>query len=982
MSAIIPISNLPTSQKVYKYQAFISYKRDPDLKIAEALQSALHRIGRPWYKPYAVRVFRDKTDVELSHKLWGTIQQGLEQSEYLILLASPQATQSHWVQKEIEWWVNNRSLEKLLIILTNGEIVWGEQDYDWQQTTSLPQLLNGKYTEVPSWLDLSWARTSEDLSLRQPQFKEAAAILSARLQGKEKADVISEDVKQYRRTRKLAWSAVTVLFLLTIMAASTAVFAFQQQKLAIQQRDLAEVRRVEAERANEAERKATQVAEDRRKVAESATEAEKKATEKAEERRKEAAQQAKIAEQQKQEAEKQTIIANQQTQEAIKARDGAEHLSYNASMNLATREFAEGKYLQGYEHLNSFLPPSSTIRDHRDFLWYHLWKENHQELRTLKRLSANELFGACSSDGKIVAVINDEGEIRLWHLGKDKDVLTLPEKASSIFEGMAISGNGKFLAVNQDSHISVWDIENRQRVKTLEDEAPAGSMAFSPDGKTLATADIFSKKTIRLWDIESGKNIGILDNKTIGLSIAFSLDGKLLAFGGGLNDDDFISIWDLASRRVIHTLKGNDKLASGPVLSLAFSPDGKALAIGGTAIRLWDITSGQLSQPMKGHSRNITSLTFSNDMKNITSGSLDGTLKLWEVADTSDSRAALLKYKTPGLTQAFSKNGRWMASGGKSRLSNDKEKLPIAIWDMNTGRTVRTLLGQDQPYPALAFSANGELLASGSDDKTIKLWDMGSGLELQTLKGHTSGVVSVAFGYYGKVLASGSWDNTVKLWEIPSGRMLHTLNGHEEGIISVAVSYDERIVASLSSDKSIMLWDVKSGQLLNVLQGHKVENNNKKDDQTSVGVDNTATIPSFYLAIYGSVIFSKDGKTLASASDDMTIKLWDVRSGRELRTLKGHVGNIASLAFSPNGRMLASGDVTGEVKLWDVLSGLELQSLKLHKSTVGALEWSEDGMVLVSGSKEGETILWRTATETEVWIQAGIESPKRKTAGK
>ena len=127
MSALTQESKLSTQQLGYKYKAFISYKRDPDLRIATALQSALHRIGRPWYKPYAMRVFRDKTDIPLSHKLWSTIQQGLEQSEYLILLASPQAaTQSPWVEKEVTYWVNNRPLENLLIILADGQIRWRE----------------------------------------------------------------------------------------------------------------------------------------------------------------------------------------------------------------------------------------------------------------------------------------------------------------------------------------------------------------------------------------------------------------------------------------------------------------------------------------------------------------------------------------------------------------------------------------------------------------------------------------------------------------------------------------------------------------------------------------------------------------------------------------------------------------------------------------------------------------------------------------
>ncbi len=273
---------------------------------------------------------------------------------------------------------------------------------------------------------------------------------------------------------------------------------------------------------------------------------------------------------------------------------------------------------------------------------------------------------------------------------------------------------------------------------------------------------------------------------------------------------------------------------------------------------------------------------------------------------------------------AFSPDGKVLASG-----SDDQT---IKLWDVQTGRTLQTLMGHSGNVFSVAFSPDGKVLASGSGDRTIKLWDVQTGGALQTLTGHSSYVFSVAFSPDGKILASGSSDGTIKLWDVQIGRALQILTGHSN-VRSVAFSPDGKILASGSSDGTIKLWDVQTGGALQTLTGHS----------------------SF---VY-SVDFSPDGKVLASGSYDEPIKLWDVQTGRALQTLTGHSGNVSSMAFSPDGKLMASGSWDNKpIKLWDVQTGRALQTLKGHSSGVTSVAFSPDGKVLASGNDDNTIRLW------------------------
>jgi len=203
---------------------------------------------------------------------------------------------------------------------------------------------------------------------------------------------------------------------------------------------------------------------------------------------------------------------------------------------------------------------------------------------------------------------------------------------------------------------------------------------------------------------------------------------------------------------------------------------------------------------------------------------------------------------------------------------------------------IRTLQGHSNALSSVAFSPDGQTLASGSEDKTIKLWNLYTGQLLHTLQGHSNMVWSVAISPDGKSLASGSWDQTIKLWNLHTGQLLHTLQGHSKRVSSVAFSPDGQTLASGSWDNTIKLWNLPTGQLLRTLQGHS----------------NTVL----------SVAISPDGQILASGSGDKTIKLWNLHTGQLLRTLQGHSIAVSSVAFSPDGQFLASGSGDKTIKIW------------------------------------------------------------------
>jgi len=332
---------------------------------------------------------------------------------------------------------------------------------------------------------------------------------------------------------------------------------------------------------------------------------------------------------------------------------------------------------------------------------------------------------------------------------------------------------------------------------------------------------------------------------------------------------------------------------------------------------------------------------------------------------------------------AFSPDGQTLAS-----CSWDKT---IRLWDLSGGKEPAVLRGHDQGVWAVAFSPDGQTLASGAEDKSIRLWNRASGKELTVLKGHDQGVWAVAFSPDGQTLASGSEDNTIRLWDWTSGKEIAVLRGHERGVSSVAFSPDGQTLASCSWDKTIRLWDRASGKTLTVLKGHEysVASVTFSPDGNTIAsgsYDKTirlwdrasgklsAVLEGHKFSVV-SVSFSPDGLTLVSGSFDKTIRLWDRTNGKELAVLRGHESKVASVAFSPDGQTLGSGSYDKTIRLWTRASSKDLAVLRGHKNTVTSVAFSSDGQTLASGSEDKTIRLWDLSNGKEFAELGGHTEP-------
>ncbi|BBD65510.1 WD-40 repeat-containing protein [Nostoc commune NIES-4072] len=335
---------------------------------------------------------------------------------------------------------------------------------------------------------------------------------------------------------------------------------------------------------------------------------------------------------------------------------------------------------------------------------------------------------------------------------------------------------------------------------------------------------------------------------------------------------------------------------------------------------------------------------------------------------------------------ANSVNGVSFSPDGKM-LASASDDHTVKLWDTFTRQEIKTLTGHTNWVWRVSFSPDGKMLASASKDKTVKLWDTSTGQEIQTLTGHTNEVNRISFSPNGKMLASASYDKTIKLWDTSIGKEIKTLTGHTNEVWEVNFSPDGKMLASASHDNTVKLWDISTGKEIKTLTGHtnevwgvsfspdgKMLASASKDKTVKLWDTSTSkeikTLTGHTDAVLG-VSFSPDGKMLASASDDNTVKLWDTSTGKEIKTLTGHTDAVWEVHFSPDGKMLASASVDNTVKLWSTSTGQEIQTLTGHTEEVGWVSFSPDGKMLASASADNTVKLWDTSNGKEIKTLTG-----------
>ena len=584
-----------------------------------------------------------------------------------------------------------------------------------------------------------------------------------------------------------------------------------------------------------------------------------------------------------------------------------------------------------------------------------------------------------------------ERDLRGWewyylHAQRAGNELVL-EEFSQYPVAVAFSPNGRLIATGDSfGKVKVFDANTGRLERTFPGQQDVVSwVAWSPDGTRIASAGADS--TARIWNLENGsEELALVGHTKWVAVVAWSPDGRRLVTG---SLDGLVKTWDTASGDNLLTIQG-----PGETRGVDWSPDGHQLASTvGDTVRVWDAETGEAIHVMEGHISTIGRVRFSPDSRRIASSS-------WETAENAvivwDAEQGTELLTLKGLTSgahavSWSPDGGKLATAGYGSGTAD-------VWDADSGEHLHSISGHHTRLYDCSWSPDGHRLASASADNTVRVSEVDKQRSTPDFAGHRQSVYALAWSHDGSRLATASIDKTVKIWDVATRQELLTFDRHTRHVYGVDWSPDDRHLASCGQGPVFRIWEAETGRVLHTIQasdssgpirsvawsndGTRIAS--AADDKT-VRIFNSATgnqIQQFRLnGIPLAVDWSQDGRQLATSTYSGDAIVWNVATGHKIAHYSKPGQRLWTVCFSWDATMLAAGGewepqdsifsetgsrAQGTMMLWNLTTDQEAHQIRGHAGGVNSLDWSKDGARLLSTGDDGKIILWDAATGSQL----------------
>lgn len=608
-----------------------------------------------------------------------------------------------------------------------------------------------------------------------------------------------------------------------------------------------------------------------------------------------------------------------------------------------------------------------------------------------------------SPDGASLATASADGTVKIWDLGNGRELITYRGHAEQVDDpsrdadrlkvGAAIfHPKQKMIASAGGNQVHLWEPDTGKRIKVLatleKSDKPFKCLAFSPDGKSLATG--CDDGVLRVYDVESGKATFTSPARSARIErVAYSPNGKLI----GIADNSGMAAVYAPGVGNGMPLSTSVIDGAGECLGIAFTLDSGSILTCGkdAAARLIagpkpdgtgaDNTATRL-RAFTGHAGTVTDLALLPDGKFLVTGSDDKTVRVWEVQSAKQMRS-FQGHMTKILAVAVRGDGRQIASAS--------EDGAIRLWDLSTSDDHRALTEATEPVWSVAVSPDGKRAAAGGADKQIRIYEPESG-KLEATLATGSAVTTVAFFPDSNRLAAAGGDRIVRIWDVASKKPLKEFPGHELPVLGVAVSSDSKVMISAGADGKAIGWDVEGGKPLwswtakskavcavSIRAGGKQVAIGTADGTLAI-LDISGSSPkelassSAHVAGVAAVAYSPDGTKLATAGGDGALRIWNIGEGGQPQPLAKFEGQskpnpaagyspLSGVAFSADNRFVASAGADAVVRIWDVQTKGEVRGLRGHTEWATCVAFGPDGRLLVSGGADKVTRIFELSPQ-------------------